>query len=138
MVNYRPGEPKIVSDHLVLQISSGFIRKELAEQVALSTAADGMIDSDDNLIYQVPSTKSFALKTVKIWVDSSTTGGTLTISQGDTENAETASKTVLLVPTKINSEVNYAVSEIFSPSKFITIKASAASVAFVTMYGHEF
>ncbi len=135
MVNYKSGgRRKITVNGITFNVPAGAVLIHLLEQVALATAADGMLK--DNAIYQVTSGKTFFIKKIIVHTNS-TGGGTLVVHQGDTENAQTALKVTIPLSSGAIAVTEYLYDNSFSSAKFITIAPSAAVVDYVEMIGYE-
>ncbi len=117
-------------------LPSTYNRRLLQEPVAQSSAADGMFTLD-NSIYQVPTGKNFLGRGIKIW--NQIAGGTVAISSGDTENAETALVYTQQLPTVANvSGIEVDCSFTIAAGKFVTIKPSSTTLDFIQIMGFEY
>ncbi len=135
MVNYKSGgRRKIVAGSIQVNVPANGVLVHLLEQVALSTAADGMLNF--NVIYQVTSGKTFHVTSIIVHTNA-TGGGTLAVSSGDTENAETSLIVTIPLHSGLAVATEYYMDFSFVSGKFVTINASAAVVNYVEMFGYE-
>ncbi len=98
------------------------------------TTAKSLFDTSTEAIYQVPSGKIFTC----VGFDTITTQtySVVTISQGDTADAETLTKHITNA-TQTITKIQFIVNITFASTKFITVKAGATSVQTFYMYGYE-
>ncbi len=137
MVNYKGKKRTITVYGVEFQIPVAATIIRLNEDTGSATTADAMFDVNDQLVYQVASGKTFHLLGVKIYHDETTTGGSVAISSGDTEDAETAAIITVNTGVTVNVIMEYPMDKTFASGKFITINPSAAVVENITMIGYE-
>ncbi len=136
MTNYKRQTP----DYLTVGVFTKSITTEkvkiLYDNIAQSTAADGMLDTTDAAIYQVPNNKTFNI--VGVWFKTIAVSANCVISEGDTENAETTQKanyftTIDAAPYEFLFNASWQIAS----GKFITYNPSANKYKWIEMYGYE-
>ncbi len=142
MGNYKTTAKSITVGNVTTSVPNNATVFELEDAVINATAADGMLIVNNNsatTAYQVATGKTFRLLGIIVHGGAEIDGSTLTITQGDTENAETLGKlTVLLHGANQQGTTQvFAVDITFAAGKFITNKASAANINHLTMIGYE-
>lgn len=98
-----------------------------------ATVADGMIDTVDQLIYQVPAGKQ--LNVIMVYHTHSTNIVTVTWSTGDTEDAETATK-LIVTNAAVAGLTEFPCKIFFAAGKFITYNPSNTSVMTLGLIGY--
>ncbi len=137
-MNYKGKVRSITIAGIEMSVPAGAIIKHLYEQTGSSSAADGMFDQDDLAVYAVPAGKQFHLLGVKLHLDETLTGGTLVLSTGDTEDAETATITSIDIATMKNVVQEIWINDkIWAATKFITINPASAVIEYTEMIGYE-
>ncbi len=140
-MNYKTKLPSFTFQGYEVSIPANAIPMCLYDQVDNASGADGMIDFETNGVYVVPTGKTFRMLGVILWSSvSASVGDALTISQGDTENAETLSKLVIKLNLLDSQKTVYPVThlETFSTGKYITYKPNTTNVEMIMILGYEF
>ncbi len=137
MVNYKSKRKTITFAGVEYPIPEAAVIKFLHDDTASATAADSMFDSNDNLVYAVTAGKTFHLLGVRIFHDETISAGSLVVSSGDTEDAETAAIITLKVGATANIIVEVPMDKTFAAGKFVVYNPSAAVVENIQMIGYE-
>ncbi len=137
MGNYKQVN-EIKVGNLTTRLPSSGKYKVLNDAVEFATAADGAHDIEDNLIYSVPAGKTFRCLGIRCFIGAAVGGTSLTITEGDTENAETTSKIIFPLVGAIGHWSEFYTDITFAATKFITYKPSGANVNHIQFIGYEF
>ncbi len=135
MVNYKPRYPiTITAGTLTTPLPPESKFKYLYDNVANIQAVDGFLDGETGLIYQVPSGKT--LQVVAFFMRVTAVASSITVHQGDTENAQTDLKaTISSFASPLEYMLNFPWT--FASSKFITYEPSSTRHQFVEIHGYE-
>ncbi len=134
MVNYKGQIRSILVAGYEKSIPAQAKIVTLHEVAAADTGADGMIDDADGLIYQVTAGKTFHC--LGVMTDTDGNSGSMVVSSGDTENAETA--TVATIYTWSSTAEEWHIRDFtIASAKFITHNPSGTQVTYVKMIGYE-
>ncbi len=138
MVNYKGQVRSIVVGGYERSIPAQAKVIQLHEQVDGSSAADGMFDTSDGIIYSVPAGKTLVILGVTLHGKAAAALDVVVISSGDTENAETASLVSIQIPIG-NAITEFVLdgSITFASAKFVTINPSTTTLDYITMIGYE-
>ncbi len=140
MTNYK-GEKRAITtgrQGQVIPIHDGHEIIQLVENVDGSNAADGMLENNTGVIYQVAAGKTFRILGVHVRVGTAAAVSTLVISSGDTENAETATLLTLQIPNSGSALTFFAVDKTLAATKFLTINPSNTEISFIQIIGYEY
>ncbi len=138
MVNYRgSAQTRIEIGPVSSSIPIGAKVVLLIDGVAGSNAADGMIDVADNLIYSVPTGKTFYALGIQL-TSVTAVAETIVLSTGDTENAETGTVQSMQIPYLQLEPVWFHVAFTLQAGKFLTYNPSGTGVQFIQVIGYEF
>ncbi len=136
-MNYKSTQPKIIIGGYERTIPSDGKLVSLIEPTNANASADAMFNEITNTLYQVTSGKTFHLLGLRYSLVAAG-GGTLVISQGDTEDAETVTKVTLMLGFELVAVHEVGMDEItFASAKFITINPSTTNIAQIRMVGYE-
>ncbi len=138
MTNYKPVLDTLLARNVIRRKSTSTALVYLFDQVNGSSGADSMTDIADNLVYQVPTGKRFIITEVTVHV-ALTGGGSISIYEGATENAQTTLEQVVPVPYIPSQSVTMFVggSNKFDAGTFVVIKPSSIQTVHVEMLGYE-
>ncbi len=137
MTNYKGGKRKIIVGNVETAVPHGAVIKYLTDEVALSTSPDSMQTAA--IAYVVATGKKFRLLGMVLYSDNTGTVGDLTISSGDTEDAETATKVLIEKGTntqRFRMEIHTDVE--FDAGKYIVNNPATANIEFISMVGYEY
>ncbi len=137
MTNYKGGKRKIIVGNVETSVPHGAIIKYLTDETALSASADSMQTAA--ITYVVAANKKFRLLGIILYADNAASVGDFTVSTGDTEDAETATKVLIEKLTntqRVAMEIHTDVE--FDAGKYIVINPGAANIESVSMIGYEY
>ncbi len=138
MSNYKSPHKQIIGANVIHHVPKSANIVHLNEPIAAAAAADSLFDTADNLVYSVPVNKTLKVLVIKVTL-ASNAGGTVSITTGDTENAETAVIVVLRQAIAAADFVQeYAVDFEWAATKFVTAKASTTHINHIEMIGYEY
>ncbi len=137
MVNYKGLTRSITFSGIKIHYPAQTGHVVLYDQTALSTTADAFLNTTTGTAYTVTAGKQIHVVGVQVWMDTTTASGTVVISQGDTEDAETVTKWTVRLPTKTNAYMEQMCNFTVAAGKFITLNPSAASVSHIVLVGYE-
>jgi len=136
MGNYKPV-------HLINSVNIGGVETSLSKNTKIlilffdfggGTTPKSLFNVSTNLVYQVPSGKTFQCLGVRIVQIA--TQGNLTISTGDTQDAETATKASFQMPAIVGI-TEFPLDITFDATKFITADEDTVTINTLWMLGYE-
>ncbi len=138
MTNYKPFHTSFNIGGQTIPIPELATVKLLTDRTNLSSAADSATDLADNLVYSVPTGKTFHLIGMRLVMGADITSNIL-LYEGATENAETTLKSTILLPSLADWGHNYEwyfIDVTFAAGTFIVLKPTA-SVEYTWFLGYE-
>ncbi len=138
MTNYKGSTQRTITvAGVVIIVPSNATIKHLIDIVAASSAADGLMDISDGLIYQVTSGKTFRILGISL-TSAGTVAQTVVVSTGDTENAETATLFTLQIPYVAGLPMWFSVDKELASAKFLTYNPSSTGTNMIEVIGYEY
>ncbi len=120
MTNYKGEKRAVITGHqgAIFPIHDGHEIIQLVENVDSSNAADGFLETNTGVIYQVAAGKTFRILGIKVSTKTASAISTVVISSGDTENAETATLLTLQIVNGSSNVLYFTVDKTLAATKF--------------------
>ncbi len=137
-MNYKSTQRSITVHGIKVFIPANGVIKHLYDQTASAATADAMRDVDTQAAYQCPTGKTFHIIGVYLHHDETIVAGTVVLSSGDTEDAETSTIVSITTIPKANGVIEaYFENKTLLAGKFLTINPTAATEEFIEIIGYE-